>query len=218
MKERPILFSSSMVQAILEGRKTQTRRTRGLEFINEQPGIWNIDQASPYLNEAGTHTYVDFYCGTDEAIFHDIKCPYGKPGDRLWVRERWAIHHEEWWTVFYATDDHNEIAKVSELKADGSVRWRPSIHMPRNASRMLLEITDIRVERLQDITNVDAVKEGIESYWSGGSAARLYKSYITQEFSTYIPRISFFSLWESINGPDSWDANPFVWAIEFKKI
>lgn len=136
-------------------------------------------------------------------------CRHGQPGDRLWVRETWQhLHNEgqkadefEQWQqnsidCFYLADESSPNNKPM------SGRWRPSIHMPRWASRITLEITDVRVERLQDISNEDAVAEGI------GTPCDM----------RYAALDAFKPLWESINGHDSWEANPWVWVIEFKRI
>ena len=184
-KERPILFSTPIVEAILDGRKTQTRRTRGATFQNFEE-------------------------------FARIKCPYGKPGDRLWVRETWQI------TNFLHPSDENYgyIYKASENGKDWQEnteewKWKPSIHMPKAAARIWLEITETRLERLQDISEEDAIAEGIEPVADG------YKNYMPKLFSASqfcwpTAYHSFQSLWESINGSESWDLNPWLWVIKFK--
>ena len=182
IKERPILFSGPMVRAILEGRKTQTRR-----IVKDGIPLGNWNET---LN----------------------KCPYGKPGERLWVRETWAPV-----TIGYA------------YKADGVYieespvwKWKPSIHMPRVASRILLEITDIRVECLQEISEEDAKAEGLRRFakfgveeWGGVEAHPQVKNH----FRWYDKPIEAFKqLWEHINGRESWKQNPWVWVVEFKMI
>ena len=180
--ERPILFSGPMVKAILEGRKAMTRRV-----VKPEPEF-GVEAAS-----------VQHEDGKAKAVFQSLSncsgitvaCPYGRPGDRLWVRETWAYEC-----------GGGYLYKASHLHmVPGDNRWRPSIHMPRAASRILLKITEIRVERLKDITASDCVCEGIE-----------FESDI---FTTYN---KFRRLWQSINGPESWAKNPWVWVIEFKKI
>ena len=175
MKERPILFSGPMVRAILDGRKTQTRRV-----VKPQP-----DWIRPRVSDDGI---AHGYCGSGPT--DGIKCPYGTVGDRLWVRESWA--------------KSGEVGDATEYRADNpdpiGAKWRPSIHMPRWASRIDLEITGIRVERLQEISERDAMAEGCE--------------YLTNS----VARSNFVKLWISINGQDSWSANPWVWVIEFKRI
>lgn len=183
MKERPILFSGEMVRAILEGRKTQTRR------VVKMPPFDSSDETlGSYL------------------IAHMDGCPYGQVGDRLWVRETWAYCPYRN-CFFYRADNFPE----------DKFKWKPSIHMIRAASRITLEITGIRVERLQDISEEDAIAEGIQknpvqfdtrlNYPAGSSAAGWHN-----------PKNSFRSLWRSINGKDSWELNPCVWVIEFKQI
>lgn len=141
MKERPILFSGEMVRAILEGRKTQTRRV-----IKPQP------------DSARNSVFVK--SGFETKHGYEIKCPYGQPGDRLWVRETWGLWDTdpkdgpERAKIFYRATDENR----RDLRYQ---RWRPSIHMPRWASRINLEITNIRIERVQDITEEDAKAEGL---------------------------------------------------------
>jgi hypothetical protein len=186
MKERPILFSAPMVRAILEGRKTQTRR---------------VVKKSAEMDTNGFMALVP-----DEK-----KCPYGQAGDRLWVRETFHVcpHHDD---VFYKSDD-----LLLPRKCMAHRRWRPSIHMPRWASRITLKITGVRVERLQDISEADAIAEGIEpdgDFWKHYGPHPLKD--LGENVAHAYPVNSFRSLWHSINGPESWAANPWVWVVEFK--
>lgn len=197
MKERPILFSAPMVRAILDGSKTQTRRVaKGVAAVHSVTGepLAKLDSAGPR-----------------------VSCPYGQPGDRLWVRETWAYHVQ---AIGSVTDEDGPWVYA----ADGSFalqsrlcdRWRPSIHMPRAASRITLEITGARVERLIDISEADAVAEGCTKnhngyFWGGPHAVSGLKQMATA-------KSAYKDLWESINGPDSWAANPWVWVVEFKRI
>lgn len=200
-KERPIIFSADMVRAILEGRKTQTRR-----LLKPQPRQIEVGwkYGKNYKNLAlGTATPAN-------DIFYPYECPYGLPGDLLWVRETWQKFADEY--AYFATD----IDVFSETK------WHPSIHMPRAAARILLEITDIRIERLNDITEADAIAEGINSTTPNSGPNKYYDNYHTgrwmdKEFLNN-PILSFRTLWEKINGPGSWEANPWVWVITFDKI
>lgn len=187
MKERPIIFNTDMVRAILEGRKTQTRR-----MVKPQGAILTDDMARsfgvrPPLNQNSPV----------------IQCPYGQPGDRLWVRETFA---EAIGDYAYRADYSAEI--LSEKRNKGL--WKPSIHMPRWASRITLEIKNVNVERLHDISEDDAKKEGVELYnnydrtFGGHSAPTDYKT-------------GFVRLWQSIYGLESWDSNPWVWAIKFER-
>ena len=205
MKERPILFSGPMVRAILDGRKTQTRR-----IMKPQPtydGFW--------------WSHKGYSCG-GEKQFRDglplfVGCPYGKVGDRLWVRETCC---SDGWSVHYLADnDHREFGEtryddVIKLHhySGGFSRQVPSIHMPRWASRITLEITGVRVERLNEISEADAYSEGV-TITSGQSFASNGNPELRNE-----ARCAFQSLWNSINGPESWAANPWVWAVEFKRI
>lgn len=195
MKERPILFSAPMVRAILAGTKTQTRRV-----VKPRPmpaGGWTV-AARPRGFEI---TYWD----SDEQERCGIACPYGKPGDRLWVRETFAKidgQTQPWIETDYrATYTHGDrLGDTLGIKK----RWTPAIHMPRAASRITLEVTGVRVERLQAISASDAIAEGIPR---GGP-----------ENPDGIEQREYRTLWESINGPASWDANPWVWVIEFDRV
>ncbi len=203
MKEKPILFSAPMVRAILEGRKTQTRR-----IVKPQP-LWVADPSVPFKTADCDPRGI-------------IRCPYGQPGDRIWVRETWAYHPD------FPEATHRAIYRAEKGVENDVDRWRPSIHMPRWASRILLEVTGIRVERLNDISEVDSLSEGILSVRSDEFEADHFKDW-KKRFDAAVssgekppvgpsPKESFKVLWESINGTGSWEANPFVWVIEFKRI
>lgn len=236
IKERPILFSGPMVRAILEGRKTQTRRIvkPQPEFI-EPSGrwVWPIPKRA---QRSGCSTA----CISASREWWEYMppgcCPYGQPGSRLWVRETWGIgtrpHPVHGWVdgFEYRADElfidfgddipiypHNNF----DFSKYDSGKWKPSIHMPRTASRILLEVTDVRAERLQDISEADAIAEGVESFRpvpGDGPAETLWKNYITGKFTFRTARESFFSLWEFIHGPESWNENPWVWVVSFKQI
>lgn len=198
MKERPILFSAPMVRAILNGSKTQTRRV-----VNYPP----FDSSDEGIDVA-------FYSGA-------LKCPYGEIGARLWVREahRFLAYMPTYFTLEYLANGH---AKTWDRKNSGIQfrepvrvnKKRPSIHMPRWASRITLEITNIRVERLQDISEEDARAEGVESI--GGESYKDYDG--TYNNHPLTAMASFRTLWQSSNGTDSWAQNPWTWVIEFKRI
>jgi hypothetical protein len=184
MKERPILFSGAMVRAILAGTKTQTRRiAKGVHIVHA-----HTSEALTRLDSAGPR----------------ISCPYGQPGDRLWVRECWARDDEDGALMYRADLGLGGSADDWERnRLDGvpRFRWRPSIHMPRAASRITLEVTGVRVERLQAISIEDAKAEGVT-----------FNPLLHTD-----PRESFIHLWTSINGAESWAANPWVWVVEFQK-
>ena len=199
-KEHPIIFSTSMVQAILEGRKTMTRR------IVKEPY-----QSYQVVTKHITSCEFDFHY--NQGVGQFTACPYGKPGDRLWVRETFCNtydHFMDRWEPLYKADGNIIIDD------DGPVKWKPSIHMPRTAARINLLITNIRVERLRNISESDSIKEGIELLDERG-----WKNYNTsdqrcQHLSS--PYSSFESLWRKIYGNDSWHLNPWVWVIEFRRV
>lgn len=216
MKERPILFSAPMVRAILDGRKAQTRRV-----MKPQPVVQTGWVGGAYWERRPARGIepADQWCIRDALQF----CPYGQPGDRLWVRETWRGVVEinppgkttELGVARYVPVQ--EYCRRVEYQAtherDGEP-WRPSIHMPRWASRITLEITGVHVERMQDISEADAIAEGIDK-----TAFGFWSTYGQREVDgTFSPRSSFQSLWESINGPFSWETNPWVWVIEFRRI
>ena len=201
IKERPILFSAPMVRAILEGRKTVTRRivkpVRGYEDCS----IRRPDKA------AASHSV--WWHGRFESVGVMQDCPYGKPGDRLWVREAWARIG-----IAQAPDQEWVVYRESDNRTDYGGPWKPGIHMLRRDSRILLEITDVRVERLQDISPDQAFAEGVN-----GSMCQQFLESSPTRFTCREAEIHGFSgLWESINGADSWDANPWVWVVEFKQV
>ena len=195
MKEHPILYNSDMVRAILAGRKTQTRR----------PVMRTV--ASP-TRLRGNHV---------------PPCPLGQPGDRLWVKETFYKYYpEEGWPspkALYKADGLT-LAKVdSEGKKQ---RWTPSIHMPRILSRITLEITDIRVERLRNMTSDDAIAEGAYevSRVGDGPASATWAMGVSQEWRYDSPLQAFEALWNSIYARRGfgWDVNPWVWVIIFKRV
>ena len=193
IKERPILFSAPMVRAILDGRKTQTRRVvkRGQVFRFCPGGDLSREErsrmnASAFEWESKNPAHPTM----DELL---AICPYGAPGDRLWVRETWQD---------IGCEDRTEYIYLASVE-DGyhPPTWRPSIHMPRAACRIVLEVVSVRVERLNEITEADAIAEG--SQCAGVPAATTNAG-------------AFAKLWEAINGKGSWAINPWVWVVEFK--
>lgn len=212
MKERPILFSAEMVRAILDGRKTMTRRV-----IKKDLNDYYFQ--SLVLHASGRFTFVKNgnYNPTQNEVI-EIKCPYGEPGDILWVREEhyryghWVkngitkLGNQKW--KFVAVDDDviyldnpPSTFKKSRYKDDpGGNYWYKRIarFMPKSACRIKLLIKSVRVERLQEISECDAAKDG----------AQLYETY----------RGGFYAIWQSIHGPESWESNQWVWVIEFKRI
>ncbi|MFO0359263.1 MAG: hypothetical protein ACK50N_02085 [Flavobacteriales bacterium] len=201
MKTYPILFSTETVQAILEGRKTQTRRV-----IKPQP-------ADSFLNNGHVIAFV-----TEKTLNHTVYCPYGEVGDVLWVRETWCLttpFGPEEYYFGYKTSSQAEIKASEKYDYYSPDEWKPSIHMPKEACRIFLQITNIRVERLKDISAADAFREGI-NYSYDEEEGYKYWHYIKKKFGPS-PIHSFQTLWESINGEESWEANPWVWVIEFER-
>jgi len=209
MIERPILFATPMVRAILDGRKTQTRRiVKGVRRDN------CLSLKKPTKTRVGIVTHV--LDAPERGL-----CPYGKPGDRLWVRETfvtgWPCGGDG--TPMQFDEDGKELPPKVWYRAsqpglhwvdgDGDltdhVPWKPSIHMPRWASRITLEVTGVRVERLQDISEADARAEGVAP-----------TGYMATKGAEHIA--GFRLLWEQINGAGSWVANPWVWVVEFKRV
>jgi len=200
MKERPILFSAPMVRAILSGTKTQTRRV-----VKPQP--LSVDGGVPFGN-APKWAHAEPGCAV-------MRCPYGKRGDRLWVRETWQ--HHEGGNVYDAAGcvadsfEPETVYKASSPNYHGP--WRPSIHMPRWASRITLEVTGVRVEKLQDISEADARAEGAREC-DPVSGREVLLAGPSQRGSFVL---HYRDIWEQINGPGSWDANPLVFVVEFNR-
>jgi len=222
MKERPILFSGEMVRAILDGSKTQTRRVIKVPGKHNNPGdiqhresgdkwyknsVWSM---RTYSGMWGDYTHRDFMS----------KCPYGEIGDKLWVKETWFNDEgsDECTTYYPALMDDHELFEIRHIKK------RPSIFMPRWASRLSLRITNIRVERLHDISEEDAIAEGIQEVTKDGIVFKYcvndHKDYSSTPWQN-MPRTAkeaYKNLWEKINGKDSWDKNPWVWVVEFRRV
>ncbi|CAB4159310.1 hypothetical protein UFOVP707_76 [uncultured Caudovirales phage] len=212
MAERPILMSAPMVRAILAGTKTQTRRV-----VKQATGpslSVGMDDATPGVAEL-SWLYGD---GPGHDVHEAIKrvpCPYGKPGDLLWVREAFFHEPADYCWEASVSIPCRPASTVYRADYEGDTRgtgWKPSIHMPRALSRITLRVTDVRVERLGDISEADAVAEGIERRGPGWAWYTDAKAYTTD------PRTSYRDLWESINGSGSWDANPWVWCLTFERV
>lgn len=225
MKERPILFSAPMVRAILEGRKTQTRR-----LLQPQPFQESCAGESMLGHKGLAGLFAAHVFGHCAAKL--LRCPFGAVGDRLWVRESFMLEWPDmdrpededefrgWVKRHYAaTDPKPELYhEDSDPELDKPLGWRPSIHMPRWASRITLEVTGVRVERLQDISEEDGRAEGIRELplqegqsgaWFGDPGGKHDRS----------ARQAFERLWDSINAKRApWDSNPWVWVIEFKRL
>lgn len=215
MKERPILYSTPMIQAKLAGRKTQTRRIMRVQLSCDHSGYVEADWKDKPIqwSEIGLKHGKAYCscCGNGVELSKDwsgLNCPYGKPGDILWARETWC-------SVSRA-DCVGGVTTKYHYKADleDTFKWKPSIHMPKSASRIWERITDIRVERLQDISEEDAIAEGIERT-ATIIDTEYYANYGDEDIGTSLhPIESYRTLWQSINGPDSWELSPWVWVIE----
>jgi hypothetical protein len=189
MKIRPILFSTPMVEAIMEKRKTKTRRTQGLEKINEDPERYMFWKNGDIFNVDDLETLTEF-----ELV------PKFKAGDILWVRETWQKA-----VVGY-------IYKAKPKNQQFASKWKPSIFMPKVACRNFLECINVGVERLQDISEKDAIAEGVGKYFD----TEFYVMYGSKNDWAVTAFASFAYLWGSINGKESWESNPWVWVYDFK--
>lgn len=179
MKERGILFSAPMVRALLDGRKTQTRRA-----VKNPDYYGCLTGDCPHWDKK--------LCAADLRM----QSPYGVPGDRLYVKETFAVADPTTGLCMFRADEESR---------DYKGRWKPSIFMPRAASRITLELIDVRAEPLHDISEPDAMAEGVDWEASAGLA-------------NYTARKLYRELWESINGKGTWAANPWVWALSFKRV
>ncbi|CAM7402895.1 hypothetical protein [Klebsiella pneumoniae] len=201
MKERGMIFNGEMVRAILDGRKTQTRRIMAPQPADDiERGIF------PNPEVIGWKSSLRHKHGSTTAHF----CHYGKPGDRIWVRETW----NKYGGLLTYRADHDWIDDMRK-ETVCTAKWVPSIHMPRWASRILLEITDVRVERLNAISEEDARAEGIID---GGCLNCGEPEPCGCANPEPDAADAFAYLWQSIYGQESWNANPWVWVIEFKRV
>ncbi|MBF8733064.1 hypothetical protein IRZ59_21785 [Pseudomonas guariconensis] len=208
MEQRPILFSGPMVRAILEGQKTVTRRVVKPQYLE---GPWSVRPATDPRHERHSH---DWWLPTGSQPYAALPpCPYGKPGDILWVREAWAQIN-----VAQAPGESWVVYRECDNRTDYGGPWKPSIHMRRRDCRIILEVTDVRVERLQDITEEQALAEGIDQHQLADSQDRY--DMVADHNMTGRPTAAgeFAHLWASINGAKSWYENPWVWVVEFKRV
>ncbi|MCT2385144.1 hypothetical protein [Erwinia pyrifoliae] len=234
MRERPIIFNAEMVCAVLDGSKTQTRRIIKVQPESNQFGLGRITDSTQRSDIGKYHWSESNACG-NHVRSNLFSCPFGAVGDRLWVRETWAMLGNEDtcaidWNDNIVKTGGSEVARIyrasceqrpgnyglwsipddavwkphtDDMQYEGA--WTPSIHMPRWASRITLQITGVRVERLQGISEADATAEGISP--AAGGVEKGWEH-----------RFNFRELWLSIYGDESWQANPWVWVIEFRRI
>ena len=214
-KEKPILFNAAMVRAILDGRKTQTRRAISHKLMQNA----DTDQ-----KDSG-YVYVEDKYGD----WHHVTefCPYGKVGDRLWVRETFA---EKMCSTYGSPDHVFYRADMPDVKKPNGLKWKPSIFMPKKHCRIFLEIVDVRIERLQNIEEKDAMAEGLKCLTKDGHITHKYgipdldgwpgACDIGWEWTNWdvCPVKAFKHLWTKTNGGKSWDDNPWVWVVEFKVV
>ncbi len=212
-QEGPILMSSPMVRSTLADTKTQTRRV--VKTVGHDGGFVLVERSDgslwPQRSDDGESGFVTLRERGRDCLFEiPMRCPYGQPGDQLWLREAWSAPH---------AFDHlpprliPQGARIHYAATEdrGGLLWRPSIHMPRWASRITLEVTGVRVERLLDISEADAKAEGAPSADLASGRVCIFPHQGTH-------RWGFRLLWESINGPGSWEANQWVWCVSFKRI
>jgi len=211
MKERPVIFNGEMVRAILDGRKTQTRRV-----------IANVGSDNCIPLQEPTKTKDGIFTHVMDAPGHGL-CPFGQVGDRLWVRETFM---DLTGTGIEATTgkfegfayraDTPAGSYGDEVRKEYGLKWTPSLHMPRKACRILLKITAVRVERLNDISEEDAKAEGVKP--AGDMLPDYPDTFLTPKGDFATAKVAFQRLWQSIYGEESWAANPWVWVIEFKQV
>ncbi len=254
MKEIPILFSGPMIQPLLDGAKTQTRRlvtTRhSLDHIGPRGSQDDPDAWGYFFDGPAHHGWMVLGRGHNESCDNgmvSIRCPYGEVGDRLWVRETWCLASEDSMDGAYHSDGrprgpdsyegggkHFAFYRATDkdiVQSDGSNRpggspWRPSLHMPRWASRIMLEVTEVRVQRLQEISEDDARAEGVAPFFELFPAFALDQQIIPDELQWHHARAgdfpyraSFAATWDEINGDRAlWLTNPWVWAVTFKRL
>lgn len=202
MKERPILFGGGMIRAILAGVKTQTRRVLAVQPPRDDYQLFEIYSSTEKRTEGKLHWALlnEGGYGFDATDSRYFSCPYGKPGDMLWVREAWGVCPHCGTVNWKQEEASRRLCGCRECMGEIG-RWRPSIHMFREYSRITLEIVHVRVERVQEITPDDIAAEGLP---------RLGYSSLD----------SWIELWDSINAQRGygWDVNPWVWVVEFRRV
>jgi len=207
MKVSPIIFSTEMVKAILEERKTMTRRIVKLEQPNEYKCAQKDGSGKGFVfwtRNVSAEETARLYPKNE-----GINCPYGQIGDILWVRETFQYHNQN--GVYYRADNN-------PFDKDFDIAWNPPMFLPKSYARIFLEITNITVEMLNNISESDAKKEGVKSFFNPLFQETRFKDYMDLQSEWRDAKSSFFSLWESINGKKSIKKNNWVWVVEFKRI
>ncbi|MGO3395602.1 MAG: hypothetical protein ACTINL_03790 [Serratia proteamaculans] len=230
MKERPVIFNGEMVRAILGGRKTQTRRVMKAQPEYPELGLRHIVD-STNSDDIGKYFWSQSdACGINKPRSKAFPCPFGQVGDRLWVRETFmdltgtGIEATTGKFEGFAYRADTPVGSYGdEVRKEYGLKWTPSLHMPRKACRILLEITAVRVERLNSIGEDDALAEGVRRTDNNFGNGPAYCDYLLpnlNDFAEWYNRASdsFISLWQSIYGPESWQHSPWVWVIEFKRV
>ena len=222
-----------MVRAILAGTKTQTRRIVKIPDWNPIACIASDTMHNGNFERIPSDMrYKILKCADSHGRHAEIHSPYGQPGDRLWVKETWATNGcydylppRKLDRHCFAPDIGDGCYRATTPEGEEYGKWRPSIFLPRWASRITLEITAVRVERLQDITEADAIAEGVRRVTKDGVLFKhcIYDAGRDTSLTPWAIMRStavgaYADIWKSINGPDSWDANPYVWVIEFQKL
>jgi hypothetical protein len=223
--EIPLLFQTEMVKAIMKNRKTETRRANGLDSFNVDRDFWSR-KGNPMKNSVRiwdstkennpNPISISFGFKDPFGFIEYVKSRYGKPGDLLWVKETWNKTPDFLYAYKANLTAESESIRQEYLSQSGNqwAKWKPSIHMPKSASRIWVMVEEIRVERLQDITEKSAIAEGIEKVNIHGQDS--WKRYDGYAFVSSSPIVSYWSLWASINGEESWNSNPWVWVVKFR--
>ena len=236
MKERPIIFTAPEVRAILASRKTMTRRACKDAFVIDAAESFCEKLLSTKAERLGPgqigRKVIGYICKVNDGITLDdlvpALCPFGQPGERLWVRETFLHEPADYcWEASVSIPVRPEMT-IYRADADptgvGTAGWKSPIHMPRSLSRITLEIESVRIERLQDISEADALAEGVERIFPAGHPADTGPNHYTAEgperVSLNQPTAvgAFRALWALINGEESWTANPWVWVLSFKRV
>lgn len=236
VKCTPLLMKPELVRATFEDRKTATRRMNGLDLVNEYPDGFAFDGF-----QDGDSSVAMFH-SLDRQHAVQLRCPYGGPGDRLWVREQFKSRTDVDWATEPEKAKHYALYRADDMESDDDEThwhdygaWKPSIHMPRCLSRLTLEIRELRVERLQQITIDDIGAEGVQMPCTDNglllrvSGKNLIYDYLPDGFFLdktpldkqrigMVVRANFASTWDCINFTGSWKHNPFVWVITFKRL